>query len=57
MVHLGQIQPGDAKHLENIIDGKLYDLSMGAPNITLKFQKSRIINYSDLSAIFSKDDL
>lgn len=57
MIHLGQIQPGDAKHLESIINGKLYDLSMGAPNITLKFQKSRIINYSDMSAIFSKDDL
>lgn len=36
----------------SIIGQKLYDLEMNSPNVTLTFQKTRLIHFSDLSTIF-----
>ena len=37
MLHNGEIQAKDAKYLMSVIGGKLYDLEMNPPNVTLAF--------------------
>lgn len=57
MVHHGQIEEKDACQLRDEIEKKLFYLETHAPEITFEFQPSRIVHYSDLSVIFSHDQL
>ena len=55
MLHNGQIQEKDASHLKEEIDDKLYFLKMNPPVLSFNFQPSRLVHYSDLTGLFSKE--
>uniref|UniRef100_A0A7S3CTS7 Cyclic nucleotide-binding domain-containing protein n=1 Tax=Strombidium rassoulzadegani TaxID=1082188 RepID=A0A7S3CTS7_9SPIT len=57
MVKHGQIEEKEANELKGQIDEKIYYLQMHPPEIQLIDQNSRIVHYSELSEIFSRDEL
>lgn len=57
LLHHGQIEEKDAAQLKEEIEKKLYYLETNAPKINFDFNPQRIISYSDLSVIFTRDQL
>jgi len=43
--------------LKEEIDEKLYFLNMNPPILSFKFQSSRVVHYSDLSGLFTREQL
>lgn len=57
MVHNGQIEEKDADFLKEELEHKLYEMSSNPPEVQFDFQPVRIVKYSDLSSIFTRDQL
>jgi hypothetical protein len=57
MLKQGVIEDKDAKQLREEIDNKIFNLTLKAPEINLVDHNQRIIHYSELSDIFSREEL
>jgi len=53
----GQIEDKEANELRAEIDEKIYYLQMHPPEIKLIDQNQRIIYYSELSEVFTREEL
>ena len=55
MVHYGQIDDKGAEILKEEIEAKLKYMVQNPPHIDFKFNPVRVIKYSDLTSIFSRE--
>jgi len=57
MLKNGQIEDKEAVQLKAEIDQKIYFLQMNSPEIIMVDQNTRIVHYSELSEVFTRDEL